>query len=98
MTAAIDDWPFDQGPNVASITVRSVLEGAPILYVTHDDDGGWQFLDGEHHELVDAPVIGMGTALRIDATLREIADLPMGWVASRSEPGGQWHREPHPEP
>jgi hypothetical protein len=40
------DWPFDQGPNVAAITCRSVIEGAPILYASHDDDDGWQFLDG----------------------------------------------------
>ena len=41
------DWPFDQGPHVAVITVRSVLDGDPILSVTHDeDDDGWQFLDG----------------------------------------------------
>ena len=98
MTGAIDDWPFDHGPNVASITVRSALEGAPILYVTHHEDGGWQFLDGEQHELDDAAAIGMGRALRVDATLREIADLLMSWVATGSEPGGQWHREPHPEP
>jgi len=38
----------DQAPNAVAIRVRSILEGAPILYVFHDaDDQGWQFRDGE---------------------------------------------------
>jgi hypothetical protein len=41
------DWPFDQPPDAAAITLRAVLDGAPILLVSHDaDDDGWQFLDG----------------------------------------------------
>jgi len=44
----MDDWPFDQLPNCAVITLRRIVFGsAPILHVTHDrDDHGWQFLDG----------------------------------------------------
>jgi hypothetical protein len=37
-------WPFDQPPNCAVLTLRSIVfGGAPILYVSHDaDDHGWQ--------------------------------------------------------
>ena len=39
------DWPFDQGPRVAAITTRQVLDdGLPILPVTHYADDvlhGW---------------------------------------------------------
>jgi hypothetical protein len=32
----IEGWPFDQGPNVAAITTRQVLElKLPVLIVTH---------------------------------------------------------------
>jgi hypothetical protein len=93
----VDDWPFDQAPNVVSITVTSILRGSPILYVFHDEDGGWQFLDGAEHTVADGALIGMGTALGLDATLREVADLPVGWVASRQEVGSRWLREPHPD-
>jgi len=43
-----DEWPFDDRPNVATISLRDIMERrAPILFVTHDnDDGIWQFLDG----------------------------------------------------
>ncbi len=88
------DWPFDQPPNTASITVRAVLEGAPILIVSHDaDDGGWQFLDGNEVDEAEGRIIGLGTALRLDPTLRGVANLPEGWIASRRDAASPWSRE-----
>ena len=90
------DWPFDQAPNVAAITVRAILDGAPILHVSHDaEDDGWQFLDGQPVRQDDGRVIGMREALRLDPSLRSIADLPVGWVARRNGPSDPWVREPH---
>ena len=89
------DWPFDQGPSVAAITVRSVLEGAPILHVVHDaEDGGWQFLDGNDTDAREARLIGMATALRLDPGLREIAALPEGWEARRGSLEEGWQPRP----
>ena len=86
-------WPFDQGPNVAAITVRSVLDGDPILFVSHNnDDHGWQFLDGREPDEREGRVVGMSTALDLDPTLREIADLPSGWTASRPDSASPWIR------
>jgi len=97
MNAANDDWPWDQAPNVAAITVRSVLEGAPVLHVSHDaDDEGWQFLDGRPADIAEGRLIAMHEVLRIDASLREIADLPVGWTAWRRSRSDPWLREPHP--
>ena len=55
------DWPFDQPPNTASITLRSIVfAGAPILHVTHDeDDHGWQFLGMEDARENDACVVAL---------------------------------------
>jgi hypothetical protein len=95
----LENWPFDQTPNTAAFTVRSVLEGDPILHVSHDaDDDGWQFLDGRPVDTEEGRAIGMGTALRLDPTLRAIADLPPGWVAWRRSPSDAWVREPHSNP
>jgi hypothetical protein len=97
MSDADADWPFDQAPNVAALTVRAILEGAPILHVSHDaDDEGWQFLDGRPPQLEDGRVIGMREALSIDPSLRSIADLPPGWIAWRKSRSDPWVREPHP--
>jgi hypothetical protein len=35
----------------------------------------------------------MNKALQLDATLREVADLPPGWTARRSAVGAPWVRE-----
>ena len=65
-------WPFDQAPNVASITTRAVVEGhAPILQVVHySEDDSWAFLDGGPFDPEDGRMIGtsrksiaLGTAL-----------------------------------
>jgi hypothetical protein len=89
-----EPWPWDQGPNVAAITHRSVLDGAPILFVSHDaDDDGWQFLDGvTPNDASEARIVAMAQFLRLDPSLREIADLPPGWIARRERFGAPWTR------
>jgi hypothetical protein len=91
----VQSWPFADAPNTASITTRQVLEGAPILLVTHDaDDGGWQFLCGTTDDPADARIVGLGQMYKRDATLGELADLPEGGRASRPAAGQPWHRGP----
>jgi len=90
----VDDWPFDQGRDVAAITTRQVLkDGLPILRVTHySDDHDWAFVCGTTGATEDGRVIAMEGALRMDPTLRTIADLPPGWTAWREHVGGEWNR------
>jgi hypothetical protein len=87
-------WPFDDPPNLAVITLKRILQGGqPIRYVTHDhDDGGWQFLDGGDIEEEDAMVVGLGTIVRFDPAVAELADLPLGWCAWRNAAGEPWQR------
>ena len=89
----MDTWPFEDPPNTASITTRQVLDGSPILHVTHDaDDGGWQFLCGTTEDPADARVVGLGRMFARDPSLGELADLPEGWRAWRAAPGRVWER------
>lgn len=88
-------WPFDQPSNCAAVTTRQVLGlGMPVLLVAHDaDDHGWQFLHGDaSDDSEEGRIIGMGEALKLDPTLREVADLPPGWQATREHPGAPWRR------
>ncbi len=90
------DWPFDDPPNVATITTRSIMhEGAWIAMVSHDeDDGAWQFLPAGGFTEADAMIVGLHHFLEMDPSVAELADLPLGWRAWRSAPGSPWQRAP----
>ncbi len=88
----MEEWTFDQGKNVACITVRDVIEnGKPILYVSHDtDDHSWQFLTGADLSFDDAMVVSMGSMVEIDSTLLDIGHMPPGFHATRSSISDDW--------
>ena len=91
------EWPFADPPNVATVSLRDIMEGRrPILYVKHDaTDGGWQFLDGrDNPDTDDAVVLGLGTVLDLDPSIAMLADLPPGWRAWRVSVDQPWHVEP----
>jgi hypothetical protein len=92
----MDDWPFDDPPNVASITVRQIVHGgAPILLVARDaEDGGWQFLTGGAFEVADGMMVSLVSIVRRDPSVAELADLPPGWTALRATVGQPWQRSP----
>jgi hypothetical protein len=91
-----DNWPFDDPPNVAVITTRSVIkDNAPILLVAHDEeDGAWQFLPGGPVREEDARVVALRRILDLDPGVAELADLPSGCEASRITPADPWQRRP----
>jgi hypothetical protein len=90
-------WPFDQAPNAACVTCRSVVEGAPILLVAHyESDHSWAFLDGQVFDEGAAMVVAMQTVLARHPALAEVADLPPGWTATRAAIGEPWMREMDP--
>ena len=94
----MNDWPFDQPPNCAVITLRSIVFGGnPILNVTHDlEDHGWQFLGLEDVEMADAALVSFKNVIDRDPTLLDLHDLPPGWHAWRRTVGEPWTREPNP--
>jgi hypothetical protein len=93
-----DAWPFADPKNVAAFTVRQIArEGYPILRVTHDsEDGAWQFLEWVTPREEDAMVVSLEEMTRIDPSILDLADLPLGWRAIRRRPDERWHREPNP--
>jgi hypothetical protein len=84
-------WMFDQAPNVACIADRSVMSGRPVLVVAHyEDDHSWAFMDGGPFDPADALVVAMSEVVGRHPELVEIAELPVGWSASRSAVGQSW--------
>jgi len=90
-------WPFADPPDTRAFTTRAVLEdGLPVLLVTHDDDGDWQFLCGTTNEPDQARLIHLRHVLEIDQGLVALADLPSGWIARRAAVSTTWMREARP--
>lgn len=89
------DWPFDQPPNCACITLKQIVDQkAPILLVTHDfEDDGWQFLSLEDVTLEDAVVVSMQYMVQLDASVLEVAHIPPGWRAWRQSKTSKWTLE-----
>jgi len=93
----IEDWPFDDPQNVAVVTTREITEkNAPILLVSHDEeDGGWQFLPGGGPlREENARVVALRRIWLLDPSVGQLADLPLGWQASRRSPLEPWQRAP----
>jgi hypothetical protein len=93
----MDDWPFDQPPNCATLTSRQIVQGSePILHICHDEEGhGWQFLGSGNARIADAMVVSLLHILELDPSVRDVADLPPGWHAWRRMVSEPWIREPN---
>ena len=92
------DWPFDDPPNVITITSWKILRGEDwIDFVSHDaDDGGWQFHGHSGPtSMAEAAVVGLKTIVEHDSSVCELHDLPLGWVATRETQAGPWVRNPN---
>ena len=71
----------------------------PVLLVSHEDDGAWQFLCGAPHARDDVPLVAHANHLvEGDATVAEVFDLPQGWEAERASVGAGWVRRRQGEP
>jgi len=88
-------WTFKDPPDRRVFTTRFVVdEDFPILVVSHDPDGEWEFLCGTTDKPKDAREILLGEVVDLDERVLEVADLPVGWRALRSAPGAPWMQEP----
>ena len=87
------EWPFKEPENCAVITLTRILDGSkPIMYVVHDEDGDWQFLDGDDVSEEDAKTVSLKQVVGLDSSLKSLADLPTGWIAERRSSDKPWER------
>lgn len=103
---------FSDAPDTAVFTTKFVLdENRTITYVTHDaDDGAWQFFSDDEFENFEevARIVALKQIIDRDETLLELAELPLGYVATRNNRSDKWkvskmnanqpNREELPEP
>lgn len=84
-------FPFSDAPNTACFTCRHVLEeNRPIRYVSHDEDGYWQFLCGGNHTEEDARVVSLVSVWEMDESVGELVGLDYGESAEAADPADGW--------
>jgi hypothetical protein len=92
--STISNWPFQDPQNVVVFTTKQVVKDRkPILFVTHDvDDGAWQFHSGDAALSEEIMILALSEIVEIDPSIIELADLPIGYKASRNSPSDSWRQ------
>jgi len=91
-------WPFSDPPDTAVFTTTQITrESKPILFVSHDTDGSWQFHWGGRINAAEAAVIGLSEVIASDPALVSLANLPLGWIAMRESESTPWVHSIAPE-
>lgn len=89
-------WAFADEPHTGAYTRKAVFEKRePILLITHDDDGSWQFHGPGEADVEQGVLVCLHHMVDMDPSVNELADLPLGWVAWRESVSDPWTREPH---
>ena len=73
------EFRFSEPENLGVFMCDNVrLRGSPILHVSHDEDGDWQFLCGGEHDREGADGLGIVCLREVvdgDRSLNELAEL-----------------------
>jgi hypothetical protein len=86
-----ENWPFLDPKNVAVYTEKKILHGDTILCVLHDDDdGAWQFHSGIEMNIGEAAMVSLAEMVTIDSSILLLANLPLGWIATRESKDDAW--------
>ena len=85
---------FKEGFNTAVFTTKSVVRNKKeITYVSHYfEDGAWQFNsddDFDNYEDI-AMILSLDEIIQLDNSILEIADLHLGFVATRKTKTDNW--------
>ena len=85
-------YEFIDDKNTMVITTKNIVsKEKSIMLVSHDeDDGMWEFLEGEEVKEEDAMIISLYEMVNIDSTVNQVADLPLGWIAYRDIEQDKW--------
>ena len=84
------DFKFREKCDLAVFTTRQVLEGLPILRVSHETDGDWQFLCTTTTDVADLKIVGLEELTKLDPSLNQLYQLKYGWCAWRETPESAW--------
>ena len=84
---------FLEDESTAVFTTRFVMKKKELItYVTHEiEDGAWQFYsESQYNSYNDIMMVSLKNIIDLDKTILEIADLPLGFEASRESKSDKW--------
>jgi Domain of unknown function (DUF4262) len=93
MSNGVDSkFAFSEPRNAAVFVCSHVLDdGLPILRVSHDADGDWQFLCGaEAHEVEHARLVCLEGVVGRDASVNALASMCTTHTAERDSEDDEW--------
>jgi Domain of unknown function (DUF4262) len=90
-------WKFKDSPHTSAYITKTVdSKEEPVVFVSHDRDGDWQFLGDSMSDRGGPLLVCLHHPVDNDPSLQELHDLPVGWYAERSAPGEPWRRHELP--
>jgi Domain of unknown function (DUF4262) len=94
--SSLSRWKFSDPPHTSAYLSETVhRKEEAVTYVSHDDNGDWQFL-GDKMSEGGGPVLScLHHPIDNDLTLEQLHDLPLNWYATREHPGAPWQRYEH---
>lgn len=71
---------------------RAVLDGHPIVFISHDSAGEWYFMSASDEEPEELNVFAVSwkSLLSHDPSVGYQANLPLGWEAARADERAEW--------
>jgi len=84
------DFKFYEERNLGVFTTKQALQGEPILFVYHNDDGNWQFHTSLEPNLDDAKLVCLEEITKLDPSVNNIYHLQYGWYAWRESKEDDW--------
>ena len=87
------DFKFYEERDLGVFTTRQVLDGEPILFVYHNEDGDWQFHSTLDPNIEDAKLVCLEEIIKLDPTINEIYHLQYGFRAWRETKEDEWEYE-----
>jgi len=85
---------FPDSLNTAVFTTKFVVhDRKEITYISHDfEDGSWEFYSDDNFDNYEdiVLILSLDEIIQLDISLLEVADLPLGFVATRRSKADDW--------
>ncbi|MBT2563793.1 hypothetical protein J7E50_21460 [Pedobacter sp. ISL-68] len=82
---------FKENLDTAVFTSKYVMtNSSPIVYIAHHEDGAWEFWGDQTINESEIVVVSLQQIIKVDPTILEVSDLPIGFNAIRETKEKPW--------